>query len=289
MDLQSQSKLLSHSISLVYHHLFTYPLDSHELILWSTPVGKYKFIKKVKFEYDRDNYCLRGFKSYVLQKEKRKKISAGKRKIAERAAFLIGRVPTVDFVGITGSLAMNNCKSSSDIDLIIVCKPNTLWSSRVFTLLLLRLRRVGTRKAGIKTQKDLICINMWMESSSMFIEKQDLYTAHELVQIKPLFDKNNIFTKLLKINNWAIDYWPNAYKMQSRRTEEQESLNWAGNLLIFIFTIFNPLMFWMQYVYMKTKITNEQIAYRRAFFHPKDRSEWVEKQLAKHGVVLKNP
>ena len=112
------------NISVRYHKIFDYVLTKEEFFKW---------------QYKNQKILVSDIKSRSqLQREK---YSESKLQIAKRASKLISKVPTVLFVGITGSLAMMNADKDSDIDLIIITKRNTLWTTRMLVYgILLALR-----------------------------------------------------------------------------------------------------------------------------------------------------
>ena len=68
---------------------------------------------------------------------KRQLISKPKLDLAKKAAKMIGLLPWVKLICVTGSLAMENSDSGDDIDLMIVTAQNRLWLVRPFAILLI--------------------------------------------------------------------------------------------------------------------------------------------------------
>ncbi|EKE06383.1 MAG: hypothetical protein ACD_19C00015G0015 [uncultured bacterium] len=251
----------SNSPSIDYHKIFDYKLTREELIKW-----RYKNFKEVT----------KGTKNKGrLQREmySRKKLI-----IAKNAAKLISKIPTVKFVGITGALAMNNAGKDGDIDLMIVTKSNRLWTTRLFVYLLICLFGIQTRKPRSNTEKDRLCLNMWMDENDLIWDKKDrnLYTAHEIAQIMPLVNRNKTYERFLYLNKWILNFWPNAvriYDTGSRIKEKNKNL--TSYILYLISLPSEYLAFRLQYFYMKSKITREIVTPTRAIFHPNDWSKVV--------------
>ena len=92
--------------------------------------------------------------------------------IARKATNLIAKIPTVKFVGITGALAMNNAGRNSDIDLMIITKNGCLWTTRLISYLLTWLFGFKTRRPKNRLEKDKLCLNMWLDESSLVWDKK---------------------------------------------------------------------------------------------------------------------
>lgn len=197
MELKSNN-----GISIRYHDIFDYKLTKPEAIKW---------------QYINQKVTVSGIKNKGrLQREK---YSQAKLLLATKAAEIISKIPTVKFVGITGALAMNNASRDSDIDLMIITKSGFLWTTRLFVYLLICLFGIQTRKPKYNLQKDMLCLNMWMDEHLLEWNKKDrnIYTAHEIAQIVPLVNKNNVYEKFLWQNKWILTYWPNAVAVQSTK------------------------------------------------------------------------
>jgi len=257
-------------LSNVYHDIFDYPLRASDLKKWQVvnPHITLKGGKSVKIN-NKD----------FIKRENRKKISEKKLLIANKASSLLSKIPTVQFVGITGSLAMMNSRVGSDVDLLIITKTNTLWLTRSIVYLLLVLFGFAIRKPGDREEADRLCINMWLDGSDLIFKKtnshlRNLFIAHEILQIKPLINKNKTHEKLLSENKWVYEYWKGEYK-------KTESTKLNNNLFV---KPVNLIAYYFQKAYMKRKLTREVVTPIRAFFHPVDWSKKVEKELIKRGV-----
>lgn len=270
--------------SIIYHDIFNYPLDRSELKTWYTPI-KIK-TSKLKVMSKNNFYFLQGRSEIIEKRLENERYSKRKIKIAKKAADLISKIPSVLFVGITGSLAMRNASKDSDIDLMIITKKNRLWTTRLLVYMLLFLTGYKIRRPNDSNEKDKLCINMWLdvESISWPRKERNIYTAHEILQINPLLDKDSIYNLFIFKNSWALRYWPKVAKlpfdksflgsMGSNLFKSNNSKTLEG-ALVYI----ERILFHIQYAYMKNKITSEVIFSDRAVFHPKDWSRLVINRL----------
>jgi D-beta-D-heptose 7-phosphate kinase/D-beta-D-heptose 1-phosphate adenosyltransferase len=208
-------------------------------------------------------YFLAGRQGLILKRLMRHRISQRKLLIARKAASVFAVMPTVKMVGITGALAMENADTESDIDFLVITRKGTLWLTRLFTLLTLRLVGLPTRRFDDKKQADKLCLNMWLDESRLVWPKKDrnLYTAHEIAQIVPLVNKEQTYERFIYLNRWVRLYWPNAV----RQTKKPAHRNTQTTILL---SPFEALAYGLQYRYMKPKITRERVGLTKAIFHP---------------------
>lgn len=270
------------AVSVFYHDIFDYPLTFSEIIRWKAgpesekqihgPLSK-KVIEKNGY------YFLQGKEGIILKRLLRERISARKIKTALKAANILSLIPTIKMVGITGALAMENADDASDIDLLIITKSRTLWTTRPLAIFLLNLFGVPVRKADDKFEKDKICPNMWIDEKGLTWRNvktkkyfnRNAYTAHEIAQIIPLLDRNDTYEKFLLKNRWIRGFWPNAVnfpKMEPKILKSKQTV--LPGIVDFFLSLFEKAAFWLQYRYMKKRITREQVSASRAFFHPID-------------------
>ncbi len=247
-----QNKILS---TLAYFDRYDYPLTKTELEYWSG----------VTAPSPRKYYFLPGRSSLVKLRQVREKISQQKWQIARQVGEKLKKIPTIAAVFVTGALAMNNAPVDDDIDLMIVTYPNALWPTRFWVNLYLHQTR---RYPGQTSAPDKICPNLWLDLNHLMtcIHNRSLYTAHEILQAKVLWDRANVHARFLGQNSWVQEYLPNAYRgsFPTRAQRVQDAipfglLLWPINLLFFI----------AQYLYMLPKKTTERVGLGYAFFHPR--------------------
>lgn len=273
-------------ITIAYHNIFDYPLTIAELKKWKS--GNKFLISKagriinsqLSIKTKQNFYFLDGRQDIIKKRLKNERYSQKKLIIAKNATKLVSKIPTVKFVGITGALAMMNASKDSDIDLIIITKQNTLWTTRFLVYGLLRVAGYKLRSPNQKDEKNKLCLNMWLDESDLIWNKKDrnIYTAHEITQIVPLVNKDKTYEKFLYLNRWILDYWPNAVKVPYAISNKQSLLlrskPYGKETINFkaygIKQLTEKLTFNIQYFYMKDKITREVVTSTRAIFHPND-------------------
>lgn len=268
--------------SLQYHQLFDYPLNRRQVYLWLYKKKAKKdevyrklksLIRKNKVKKKEKYYFLANKKNIIEKRKKREYFSSKKSKTARKYSHILAKIPFIKMIAVSGSLAMQNSDKNEDIDFFITTAKNRLWISRFLCILILEL--LGKRRRPLdKKLKDKICLNLFLDQSSLEITQKNAYTAHEICQIKPLVNKQKTYQQFIKSNNWVEEYWPNIYK----ELKKQNLLDKPGTKNVIFKTILNfidKLLFKIQFIYMRKKITNEKISYHAAFFHPQDRSNTI--------------
>lgn len=209
--------------TIIYYDILNYPLTSFEL--WKylivargdatekdkctlgavTEALESKEAKKHIEEF-RGFYFLKGRKSLVGKRIQNDKNSIVKFKIAERVARRLRFVPFVRMVAVTGTLAMKNPEQSSDIDFFVALEKGRIFTGRLLVTLAVHL--LGKRRYGKKI-KNRVCLNYFITTGSLEIQRQDLFGANEYSFVYPIFGFN-VFQKFCGTNaDWIKKFKPN--------------------------------------------------------------------------------
>lgn len=267
--------------SVFYHDLFDYPLTFGELIKWKASDESFPKPLKISVTGSKGYYFLQGKERLIYKRIFRVRTSAQKMKIVKKVSKILSLIPSIKMVAVTGSLAMQNSKEESDIDLMIITKKGTLWITRIFVYSLIHLFGLQIRRPSDKNQKDRLCLNMWMDENDLIWKSFDrnFYTAHELAQILPIVNKDKAYEKLLSKNRWVFKYWPNSMRVYSTQYEVQ-SAGILNTLYSVLCTWLDPLAFWIQYKHMESRITREIVTPTRAIFHPQNWGKYIMSRLS---------
>ena len=130
--------------------------------------------------------------------------------------------------------------------------------------------------------------------------EQNLYTAYEIIQMKPLFQRNNTYENFLLQNKWIEKYLPNSivrHPDQSRRSRERGGILLLSRLgsIRFLDSVITSLGMTIEFVFrslqlwfMKRRRTTETIEEGRLKFHPQDIRPIVmqkyRQKLKKYGI-----
>lgn len=275
--------------TLAYSDIFNYPLTEDEIwsflinnkIIDKNLIGNYlsshvKY-KNSKTVFNKGFYCFKKNKNIVNGRIKREKESNKKLIIAKKIISILSFIPTIQLIGISGALSMNNCDKDDDIDLFVITNKNSLWITRFFLLLILQFLNKRRKRFDNKT-KDKICLNLLIDESRIAFKKErhDLYTAHEIVQMIPIFEKNNMYEKFIKSNIWVKKFLANSIKYRANKNYMQKNTETVFSVVLcFIFRIcaLERLAKHFQHWYMKNHITSETVSDHILAFHPIDQRE----------------
>lgn len=281
--------------TLLYADFFDYPLTIQELYTYQIGIGTKKISEKEifavlshekqKLSFISGYVCLKGRERIISLRETRKTYSDAKLVLAKKVADLLRRIPTVELIGVSGSLAMENAKEADDIDLFFICAPGSIWITRLLVTVILSFLKLRRKRKEIVT-KDTICTNLFLDGNflEMPSSKQNLYIAHEIVQMKPLFAKQHVYETFLGSNRWVRTFLPTA-------------LEQGGEVHVFSPSPFGFLLQVSEYFarnlqlwYMKNHRTIEVVTTKVIAFHPEDYTMKVltnfTKRSKQYGISL---
>jgi hypothetical protein len=271
--------------SLCYADVFSYPLTFDELfkfliapksipksvlnkelalVIRSGKIGSREVVL-ANHKKPTKLYFLSGHSKIVNLRINRQKISAKKAKIAQRVGEWLKIIPTIDAIFVTGALAMNNCRYDDDIDFMIITKKNSLWITRIIITIILTFTGFKRPfKANRHKANNKICTNLYLDNSELGLSamSQNLYTAHEVVQAKPLWTRRETAERFLTTNSWVRNFLPHTPLVNRKLT----TTPMVANILV---ATINQLSFQLQRIYMHSKITSERVTLHTAFFHPR--------------------
>lgn len=276
MDLQNK---ISKSIikTLCYSDVFDYPLRKTEIYKYflGQKVKKKKIYETIDDLFRKDLIGKKGNFYFLLGQEKicsirisREKESSKKWKLAKKFTKILSRIPTIKLIGVSGSLSMNNADFRDDIDLFFITSKNSLWLSRLLVNLILIMYNVK-RKTSDSFGIDRICPNMFITPG--FQLDRNLFSAHEVAQLKILVNKENAYERLVNKNSWIKRYMPNSFIKNSKSYSEGKS-----GLFDFVAAKVDYLFYYFQFQYMKKRLTTEKISANSALFHPKNKTNFVQ-------------
>ncbi len=273
--------------TLIYADIFDYPLTAEELRkklivgvsqcdrtgqtpgFVPTELGTTleDLVWRGRIEKQEKYYFLPGRKKIVELRRKREKYCRQKLEIAEKTAAIIKRLPLVKFVGVTGSVAAGNAQKEDDIDLLIITSPGWLWTARLLVTIIIGIS--GRRRwPNDKKTEDKICLNLFVDSSCLDIFDHNLFIAHEIIQLKSLVNKNEIYQRFLLANQWIKKYLPNAKKFN---ISNLENFNYNSGSRTIVEKLFYKIQLW----WMKKRKTTEITKPGLIAFHPNDKNQEV--------------
>lgn len=272
--------------TLAYSDVFDYPLSFDEFLrfLIEKKIDKEQLKKELsklssKVAQKDGFYCFAEREHIIKKREKREVISNKKVRIVAKTVRFLRLIPTVQLIGVSGALAMRNAKEKDDIDLFIITQRNRLWITRLFLLVFLEFLGVR-RKREERVAADKICLNMLVDESSLCLpkDKQDLYSAHEVVQMLPAFERFNTYKRFIQANLWVKNFLPNSLDIKILRYKDikgSKNHNFLITQLLNFFEFFAKIL---QLWYMKKHRTTEVISDTMLAFHPFNYREKILKE-----------
>ena len=130
---------------------------------------------------------------------------------------------------------------------------------------------------------------MFLDEDNLLLpeKERDLYSAHEIVQMKPLYTKYGFENIMLNKNPWVRKFLPNAvsHKGSSLTSMSRWHLDIIGKFGGFFETIFRVF----QLYYMRHRRTNEVIRKGYLRFHPYDARTKIISSYKKRIKKYENP
>lgn len=206
--------------TLSYYDIFDYPLTGFEIwryLIRSQGFEGFSFEAGEVFEtlHKSDGleamvghkfgfYCLRGRERIVDKRLRRKKLADEKWKKLKKVFALLVLVPYVRGIFVSGSLAMENSKDDSDVDIIVVARAGRIWTVR--TLMTVFTFMLGVRRYGDKT-RDRICLNHYITDQSLRIPFASIYNAESYVHLLNVYAEDApVFRAFQEANGWIGEY-----------------------------------------------------------------------------------
>lgn len=202
--------------TLAYSDIFDYPLTADELYRFLVLSAERSEVKQCadsmqNISFKDGYYHLIGRDDIV---ELRKYHEAISNRIFNRAIFygrILGVLPFVRMVALTGSLAVRNCDDTADYDYMLVTKVGRVWTARAFALLLNRLAHLFG---------ETLCPNLIVSEDMLEWKSKDLYSAREIEQMV-LLHGEDVHSCLRVVNKWIRDYLPNVI-IEAEKEKEKE-------------------------------------------------------------------
>lgn len=129
-------------------------------------------------------YFMRGKGGSVRARLARHNTAQDKWKIAVRCARILACVPFVRALAGSGSLALDNTKEKSDLDMLVITHPRRIWTARLLLLLVSQL--LGRRRKHFNAiAPDKLCLNHYVSEKSLELPPE-IHNIYNAVQYRHL-------------------------------------------------------------------------------------------------------
>jgi hypothetical protein len=200
--------------SVLYASLFDYPLTLAQLR--QTLIESVQTPSQILAAYDRSpalQAAVDHRDGFFFPRGRHDLLGERRRREARSRAFLrrhrvllalVCALPYVRMVALSGSIAHLNLEGSGDLDLFIVTRGRKVWSTTVLIVVLAKL--LGRRRS--------ICANFVIADSTLGLQQDDLFTASQIVHLKPLIGRD-VFLRFLAANPFVRSFYPNFHPTAS--------------------------------------------------------------------------
>lgn len=284
--------------TLAYSDIFDYPLTFDEifqnLIFKKTSKASLErildqLLKKRKILKFGQFYQLKRPLNLAKKRNLYAKFAAKKLKRAKSAAKILSFIPTVKLIGVSGAVAVENTSANDDIDFFVITSKNLLWTTRFFCNLFLDIFGLR-RRPGDKKITDKICLNMFVAEDALKLSPTDIYLAHEILQMKPVFVRGNTYQKFIQNNDWVFKFLPNwATDVKRQTTNHKRKYHKKALVVKPLATVCENFLKNFQLKLMSARRTTEKISDTKLFFHPEDVHYKVLTEFARRLKKLKIP
>lgn len=226
--------------TVTYFDLFDYPLTELELFKWLKSEGAGQISLSdirdaISSQASELRHCLdlksgfvflRGKSEQARVRQDRSVISDRKFKRIIRVTKLLRLIPFLKMVAVCNTLAYQNPKETSDIDLLVIASSGRIWTVRFGVVFILKLLQLRPGEA----KWDPICPSFFLTEDNLNLEKIQLpqgdpYLQYWITQVYPIFDPENIGEKFYQANIWIKTYLPNViFPRPSKRRRVEDSV-----------------------------------------------------------------
>jgi len=210
------SRELAIARSVIYASLFDYPLtlsQLHHTLIESdqTPceiLAVYDGSPRLHRIVDhRDGFFFPAGRDDLIA-ERRRREARSRRFLHQHDGILrlLCALPFTRLVALSGSMAHLNLEPDGDLDLFIVTRGRRVWTVTVAVLLLTKLLR----------RRRVVCANFVLADSHLALEPQDLFTANQVLHLKPVLGEEWL-DAFLAANPFVTRIYPNALAHRRQR------------------------------------------------------------------------
>ena len=182
-----------------------------------------------KVDREGDWYMLNGRRSIAATRKERTELSKKKWRRAKSAAEFLRLVPFVRGVFVCNSVAIDNGKKESDVDIVVIIKAGRMFLARFAVTAIVQL--LGYRRHGTKIA-DRVCLSFYVtddaiDFSSLRLQPEDPQLAFWVATFVPLINRGDTFQHVREANPWVLEYFPNAFSTNPRNEQlaEDQLLN----------------------------------------------------------------
>ena len=205
------------TIEELFQNLLFYKRNEEKIDLLNLELILNSLVSKKNIQKENGLYFIfeNKFSGYLLDKRRQYYLNyQKKKKIALKWGRRLAKFPGIRFISLVNTVGMKMPKASSDIDFFIITDKKSLWISRFFITLYLKIFGI---RPNFKDDTDTICTSFWISEKDLNLSKIkyqyfDVYLIYWLNNIITIYDEDDYHSKLLENNNWVNRFLPFHYK-----------------------------------------------------------------------------
>lgn len=217
--------------TVVYASLFHAPLTLPELhhSLQHVPLSRGELAARLRGPFLRERLRLTGGLVHLRGREDWVPLRRARRRRSRelvlrhgRLLAAVARFPFVRLIALSGACARENA-ADEDVDLFLVVKRGRAWA--VALTLMLLSKALGVRRT--------LCLNYILDESHLALPEHDLFTAAEIVGLRPLAG-GETYRLFVEANRPLAASFPNflaRYQAECRRLAPAGAPRWLEALL----------------------------------------------------------
>jgi hypothetical protein len=210
-DISTQSFCASRQVykTICYFDIFRHPLRAEEILKFcgeKMPIDQLQILldelqQRGVIKSNKGYYYLSGSSDSIVAKrgENEFNLTSQLTKI-KRYAKLVNKFPFVESVFISGSVSKGVLDEKGDVDYFIIASPRRVWLCR--TLL------IAFKKIFLLNSRKYFCVNYFIDSSSLTIPDQNIFTATEIATLLPV-NESELKNRFFSGNGWIKNIYPN--------------------------------------------------------------------------------
>ena len=208
--------------TLAYSDVFEYPLrldELHRYLPLQAKIGSLPQTIELLHDQvgEKDGYYFLARRDAIVEIRKHREACSQKLlQHALRYGKILGALPFIRMVALTGSLAVMNSSNGADFDYMLVAASGRVWTARAFALLFNRITRLFGHT---------LCPNLIISENVLKWPRHDLYSARELCQMIPVSGLD-VYQKLMQANEWVRGFLPNAIVQSSEISKTSKKKLW---------------------------------------------------------------
>ncbi len=202
------SRELAIARSVIYASLFDYPLTLEQLrrtLIESDQTAPEilavydgSALLRQMIEYREGFFFPAGRRDLAEERFLREARSRDFLRRHDRLLRVLCALPFTRLVALSGSIAHLNLESGGDLDLFIVTRGRRVWTVTVAVLLVAKLLR----------RRRIVCANFVVADTHLTLEQQDLFTANQVISLRPLIGAE-LWDRFLAANPFIARLYPN--------------------------------------------------------------------------------